>query len=389
METSLQEYAADHRRLLEILVQEADFADPVAIDLDEFASPVLKNARKGVLLPVEGVLVGNWDPDNRQFAPGIQLGIRLYEIEGIRFARVCFNHQQEKNFWGQDFYAVSRQDYLRLYRIALRCRRTYEEPCLPPVLPQEQAEALWKNTICYLEPANLRRIKGYGGRAKRGVLLTGPPGKTSACRWLYEECRRRSWTWRIVTPDLYQAARHGCNPHEAVKQLFAVDGRGIVFFDDLDIALRDRETVRETDDQAVFLGALDGITVNEGAVFVFTTNCDLALIDRAFKRPGRIDLVLTFTAPTPVLRRQLMERWHVDIRRALDLEEAVATTEGFSFAELEELKNLLIMRFMDAGYWDWNWALEQFDRNRHDLAEQHRRVGFNLAECVGVDAEND
>src|SRR4029077_10928460 len=125
----------------------------------------------------------------------------------------------------------------------------------------------------------------------------------------------------IVTPDVYNAARRGCNPQEAVRQLFTVAGRGIVFFDDMDLALRDRETVKETDDQAVFLGALDGISITEGVVFVFTTNCGLDLIDRAFKRPGRIDLVLQFETPTADLRRRLIERWHVDIRANLDLDE--------------------------------------------------------------------
>ena len=67
----------------------------------------------------------------------------------------------------------------------------------------------------------------------------------------------------------------------------------------MDVALRDRDTVKETDDQAVFLAALDGIEVNEGVVYVFTTNCPLDLIDPAFKRPGRIDLVLHFPSRTP------------------------------------------------------------------------------------------
>src|ERR671932_449330 len=116
----------------------------------------------------------------------------------------------------------------------------------------------------------------------------------------------------------------------------------------MDLALRDRETVHEIEDQAVFLSAMDGITVNEGVVFVFTTNCSLGLIDRAFKRPGRLDLVLHFKMPDAALRRRLMERWHADIRRGLDLDRAVATTEGYSFAEVEELKNLLVMRFMES-----------------------------------------
>jgi AAA+ superfamily predicted ATPase len=309
----------------------------------------------------------------------------MYQIEGVRFAHADFQHDDRKNMWGLSFYAVDRKDYHRLYRIAKRCRRDSEPASPPPVLPAAQAETLWKNTIGYLEPANLRRVKQYGGRAKRGVLLTGPPGngKTSACRWLWEECRRRGWTWRIVTPDAYSTARRDCNAEKEVKKLFTVEGRGIVFFDDMDLALRDRDTVKETDDQSVFLGALDGISINEGVVFVFTTNCDLALIDRAFKRPGRIDLVLRFEAPTAELRRLLVERWHPDIRDNLDVNEAVATTKGYSFAEIEELKNLLILHFLEDGEWDWNWALEQFDLNRADLAVRHRRrVGFGVEDML-------
>jgi hypothetical protein len=381
MGNTLQEYAADHRYLLEVAARQAGFAAPVAIDLDEFQAPLLKLARKGEIVPLDGVLVRDWDPDRRRGRSGLHVGLRMYQIEGVRFACVECHHDDRKNMWGLCFYAVDRKDYHRLYRIAKRCRRDSEPSSPPPVLPAAQAEVLWKNTIGYLEPANLRRIKQYGGRAKRGVLLMGPPGngKTSVCRWLWEECRRRGWTWRIVTPDAYNTARSDCDAEKEVKKLFTVEGRGIVFFDDMDLALRDRDTVNETDDQSVFLGALDGISINEGVVFVFTTNCDLALIDRAFKRPGRIDLVLRFDAPTAELRRLLLERWHPDIRANLDADEAVVTTKGYSFAEIEELKNLLILHFLDDGEWDWHWALDQFALNRTDLAARHRRrVGFGV-----------
>jgi cell division protease FtsH len=387
MGISLRQSAADHRHLLSVVARNAGMASPVAVDLDEFAAPLLKKARKGALLPVEGVLVRDWDPDNRRIQPGAQLGIRLYHIEGICFAHVNYGYDSDISPWAAGFYVVDRKDYRRLYRLAFACRRDQEPPSQPPVLADEQADLLWKNTIGYLEPANLRRIKEYGGRPKRGIMLLGPPGngKTTACRWLWEECRRRGWTWRIVTPDAYNTARRGCDAEEDVKGLFTVTGRGIVFFDDMDLALRDRETVRETDDQAVFLGALDGISVTEGVVFVFTTNCDLNLIDRAFKRPGRIDLVLRFDAPTAELRKRLVERWHVDIRKHLNVDEAVATTQGYSFAELEELKNLLIIRFMDGGQWDWRWALDQFQLNRSDLTtHKRRRLGFGLSEIVAA-----
>ncbi len=380
-----QDYTADHRRLLALVAREAGFAAPVAVNLDDFLVPLTRAARKGEVRPIDGVLVRDWDPENRRIVPGLQLGMRFYDIEGVRFVRVQFGFDEMRSYWTSNFVLVDQKDYRRLYRIALRCRRDFEPPSPPPILAPEQAEVLWKNTIGYLDRSNLRRIKAYGGRARRGVLLTGSPGngKTMACRWIWEECRRRRWAWRLVTPDTYREARNSCNAQEAVQELFRVDKRGIVFFDDMDLALRDRETVRETEDQAIFLSAMDGISVTEGVVYVFTTNCPLELIDRAFKRPGRLDLVLHFQLPDAPLRRQLMERWHEDIRAHLHLDQAVASTDGYSFAEIEELKNLLIMHFMDVQRWDWSWALKQFDINRSDLAgRKTRHVGFGMASAV-------
>jgi hypothetical protein len=378
MDSSLQRYAADHRYLLDLLRREAGFADPVAVDLDEFYTPLLKAAKRGPLRPVDGVLVRDWDPDSRRTGPGIQVGLRLYELAGVRFARLRFHFNDRLNGWGLDFVAVDRKDYSRLYKAALRCRRDDEPPSPPPVLPQEQLDLLWKNTIGYLEGPNLERIRGYGGRARRGVLLTGAPGngKTMACRWIWEACRRRRWEYRLVTPDSYRSARS----HDSIEDLFTVQRRGIIFFDDMDLALRDREKIHETEDQAVFLSAMDGIAVNEGVVFVFTTNCSLDLIDRAFKRPGRLDVVLHFKAPDAALRRRLIERWHADIRANLDVDSAVASTDGYSFAEIEELKNLLVMHYMETQSWNWGWALKQFDINRHELSTRPRRgVGFGAA----------
>jgi hypothetical protein len=389
MSIPLKRYAADHRYLLDEAARQGGFAKPVAIDLDEFYTPLVKSARRGALLPIDGVLVRDWDPDNRHTSPGCQIGMRLYEIEGIRFIRVRFLHNDRLNGWGLDFVAVDQKDYRGLYKIALRCRLQNEPPCTPPVLPKEQLDLLWKNTIGYLEGHNLERIKGYGGRAKRGVLLTGAPGngKTMACRYIWEACRQRRWEYRLVTPDNYRSAR----AHDGIEELFTVERRGIIFFDDMDLALRDREKIAETEDQAVFLSAMDGIAVNEGVVFVFTTNCSLDLIDRAFKRPGRLDVVLHFKAPDASLRRQLLERWHEDIRQHLDIDLAVASTEGYSFAEVEELKNLLVMHYMDTETWNWSWALKQFDINRNELSNRpQRHVGFgnNATRTVGRKEED-
>src|SRR5687768_9852000 len=111
MTSPLQQYAADHRYLMDAVAREAGFAAPLAIDLDEFYAPLLRSSKKGAIRPVDGVLVRDWDPDNRRFAPGFQLGMRLYEIDGVRFARVRFHYEDGPNLWGLDFIVVDQKDY--------------------------------------------------------------------------------------------------------------------------------------------------------------------------------------------------------------------------------------------------------------------------------------
>ena len=91
MSKRLKEYTADHRYLLEVVARQAGFSAPVAIDLNAFYVPLLKTARKGEILPLDGVLVRDWHPDNRRSRPGVSLGLRFYDVEGIRFVSVGCN----------------------------------------------------------------------------------------------------------------------------------------------------------------------------------------------------------------------------------------------------------------------------------------------------------
>ena len=376
--TPLTQYTADHRALVAAAAEAAGLADPVAFDAGYYQYYLLRKAVRGPLVPLDGALLREWQTGGRLHSPGTSFGIRRYTAWGIPLARVVAGTDQHAAEHTYDFYVAARADYVRLFRLTLRAMRERDKPTVPPVMPADQLEALRRNTLGYLDAKNLKRIKELGGRPRRGLLLTGPPGngKTSACRWLWEECLRTGLEYKLVTPDAYQAARRSCDPVAAVKELFGVGRRGVIFFDDMDIALRDRETVRETDDQAVFLSALDGIEVREGVVYVFTTNCGLELIDPAFKRPGRVDVVLQFRPPDAALRRELMGRWPADVRAGIDVDAAVDGTDGFSFAEVEELKNLLILRHLEAGGWDWDWAVAEFRRYRAELTTAPRPVGF-------------
>lgn len=376
---TLEQHTANHRYLLDAVAKSTGISDPVTFVPSGLYYPLIQNANRGPLLPIDGILTRDWIGISRKYWPGVQFGIRQYTLNGITFARCIAPLGPGGNF---DFFVVAKGDYLRLFKEAIKSHRTKEPEGEPPVLLTEHLETLKQNTLGFLDRKNLQRIKDLGGRAKRGILLTGPPGngKTSACRWLWRECLRLGYEYRMVTPDSYRSARGAADPVEAVKELFSVGRRGVIFFDDMDIALRDRNTVGETEDQAVFLSALDGIEVNEGIAYVFTTNCSMTLIDPAFKRPGRIDVVLHLEPPDAALRRELVGRWHADVQAGINVEHAVAQTAGFSFAEVEEVKNLLILWFLNDGKWDWDRAMDQFRENRQELAaRKSRAVGFGTA----------
>ena len=368
----------DHRWLLDAAGRAAGIADPVAFEPDEFRDPLVKLARRGPVLPLDGVLVRDWDPDARRTWVGTSFGARCYEVGGVKFCRVYAPSDTELTSCAYSFCVVARGDYARLYKLAVAARRATAPPAMPPVVADETLAALRRNTVDYLESANLGRIRDLGGRPRRGLLLSGPPGngKTSACRWLRRLCTERGLEEKVVSPDDYRTARSGPCASESVRELFALDRPGVVFFDDFDAALSDRAASHGGDDQAVFLGALDGMEVNSGVAHVFTTNLPINRIDPAFRRPGRLDVVLQFPKPDANLRRKLVTRWHAELLAGIDAELAVRDTEGMSFAEVDELKNLLVLRFTEAGEWDWAWAREQFRLGRGDFTAGPARVGF-------------
>ena len=106
--------------------------------------------------------------------------------------------------------------------------------------------------------------------------------------------------------------------------------------------------------------------------------------DHHFGPFWQVDGFLHFHPPDAGLRRELMTRWHPDVKAGMDVEGAVRQTEGYSFAEVEELKNLLILNFIEGNGWDWAWAMTQFGLNRQELASRSasRHVGFGVTEMA-------
>jgi cell division protease FtsH len=203
--TPLQRHTADHTFLLSAVAEAVGIADPVAIDPAAFAYPLLNISVRGRFVPLAGAFVRDWSRHWPKYYPGMGFGARLYHVEGITFARIVAAVDQVKDDSGYQFFVVSRADYLRLYRIAVRAMRS-SQPGPPPVLPAAVLETIRQNTLGFLDPQHLKRIRALGGRPKRGLLFTGPPGngKTSACRWILQECAHRGYETKKVSPDDYR-----------------------------------------------------------------------------------------------------------------------------------------------------------------------------------------
>jgi hypothetical protein len=305
----------------------------------------------------------------------ISVGMEMYELptpeQPIRLVHVVLPYLRASSCV-PDFWAVAEADYKRASRSVRRLGRRSARACAP-VMPAADRDRLWRNTVGFLLGSR-QEFRRFRIPKKRGVLLSGAPGagKTMACRWLRGECRRHGLRWRNVTVADYQLARE----QHGVSSLFHLDRPGIVLFDDLDFGIRDRQTTGASADHSTFLAELDGVVGRRGAVYLFTSNAALAELDSAFRRPGRIDVVMEFAQPNATLRAQFIaERWQSDICEAIDIDEVIADTDGLSFADLEELRKLLVLHYLEHQTWDWPRTWRIFRRGRASAAAGER-IGF-------------
>lgn len=282
---------------------------------------------------------------------------------------------------GRDFFIFRQRDLKQFYRTIIKARPPIES-VRKPILPPSYIDDIYKNTIGFLLSGqnNKKLYKEYKIPFKRGILLAGKPGsgKTLTCKWLRHLCQDKELDYKVVTMNEYEEAyRQG-----TIRHLFRLETRGIIFFDDMDILVKDRSNGQH--ELFSFLSFFDGMDSNEGVVYVFTSNL-IADLDQAFVRPGRIDLFLTFRDPGFQLRKQFIESmFPKKLKKGIDIEDIVERTKDYTFAEIEEVRKLFCFDMIARQKINVDLTFKTFKRHRH-VFQQITLQGFgNLA-----DSEND
>lgn len=279
---------------------------------------------------------------------------------------------------GSWIYFIRKADLKNFYRAVLNKNKPEVKTAEIPILPGKMLNKIYANTIKFLDDS-IKKKEEYKAKkipCKRGVMLAGDPGsgKTMTCKWLRSLCDQKDYVYRVVSLEDYRNAASKGNTAGLFK---LKEGKhGMIFFDDMDAFVKDRHSHGQGE-LMNFLTQLDGINESEGVVFVFTTN-ELEDLDKAFVRPGRIDLFEHFLPPTEQLRRRFVdEKFSDDIKSKIDCNELIERTVEHSFAELEEIRKLLEMRNINGDKVELDEVLTDFTIHREEFRRRQTGYGFN------------
>ena len=191
----------------------------------------------------------------------------------------------------------------------------------------DEAKRELEETIEFLrDPLKFGRL---GGRAPRGILLSGPPGtgKTMLARAAANEA---CVPFLSVSGSSFQEKFAGLGAAR-VRRLFAEARKlspCVIFIDDQDQTLNQ------------LLVEMDGFTQLAGVVVIASTNRP-DILDSALTRPGRFDREITVNLADARGREEIL-RVHargLTLEAGLDLGWIARGTPGFSGADLANLLN--------------------------------------------------
>lgn len=195
--------------------------------------------------------------------------------------------------------------------------------------------ALEANVVLPLERPEL--ATAYNLRAKRGVLLAGPPGtgKTTIGRALAHRLRSKFF---LIDGTVIAGTAHF---YQRVQQLFEAarqNAPSVVFIDDSDVIF---EGNGDMGLYRYLLTMLDGLESESNAqVCLIMTAMDVGSIPPALVRSGRIELWLDMRLPDAAAREAILADRCAALpgeMGAVDLPRLAELTDGLSGADLRRL----------------------------------------------------
>ncbi len=174
-----------------------------------------------------------------------------------------------------------------------------------------------------------------GLRAKRGVLLHGPPGtgKTTVGRALAHRLKGKFFlvdgTFIAGASDFYANVHH-------VFQAAKENAPAVIFIDDADAIFQNNE---EQGLYRYLLTMLDGLeSEGRGRVCVMMTAMNLGDLPPALVRSGRVEVWLEMRLPDQAARRQIFEQHVASLPAnltAVNWDALAETSEGLTGADLK------------------------------------------------------
>jgi cell division protease FtsH len=209
----------------------------------------------------------------------------------------------------------------------------------------DEAKAELSEMIEFLrDPLKFGRL---GGRAPRGILMSGPPGtgKTLLARAAASEAGA---PFLSVSGSSFQEKFAGMGAAR-VRRLFAEARKlspCVIFIDEIDALGRQRgrggDSASADQDQTLnqLLVEMDGFDQLAGVVVIASTNRP-DILDSALTRPGRFDREITVNLADAGGRAEILKvhSQGLKLEEGLDLQWIARGTPGFSGADLANLLN--------------------------------------------------